>query len=167
MVSDVVNQLSLSNAAGWGAAAGFGAGVTPARLCSGYFTFFPPQCFPAQHVFSFTWCFSWTCGCRFPMAEDNSPSYRSWMIPSPPWDCCAVLEHPETPWDLSSNPAHGGKQPSATCRAGTAGHRESRRMISWGLFSEEENSMEKHRDLPTQEAQISTAKSLHVGLETC
>lgn len=41
MVSDVVNQLSLSNAAGWGAAAGFGAGATPARLCSGCFTLFP------------------------------------------------------------------------------------------------------------------------------
>lgn len=35
MVSDVVNQLSLSNAAGWGAVTGFGAGATPARLCSG------------------------------------------------------------------------------------------------------------------------------------
>lgn len=45
MVSDVVNQLSLSNAAGWGAVAGFGAGATPARLCSGNFTFFFPSVF--------------------------------------------------------------------------------------------------------------------------
>lgn len=70
------------------------------------------------------------------------------------------------PVDLSSNPAHGGKQPSATCRAGTAGHREGRRMISWGLFSEEENSIEKHWDLPTQAPHVRTAKSVPVGIET-
>ena len=34
-VSKVVNQLSLSNAAGSGASAGFGAGGTPARPCGG------------------------------------------------------------------------------------------------------------------------------------
>lgn len=69
--------------------------------------------------------------------------------------------------DLSSSPAHGGKKPSATCIAGSAGHRGGRGVISWGLFPEEENSMDKHRDLPTEGAHISTAKSLSMGLETC
>lgn len=43
-VSDAVNQLSLSNAAGLG----FGAGVTPARLCSGSAStrHSPPRCVP-------------------------------------------------------------------------------------------------------------------------
>lgn len=47
-VSDVVNQLSLSNAAGSGAAAGFGTGVVPARLCSGSASLrhSPPKCAP-------------------------------------------------------------------------------------------------------------------------
>lgn len=32
------------------------------------------------------------------------------------------------PADLGSNPAHGGKQPSAICGAGTAGQTEGRRL---------------------------------------
>lgn len=55
----------------------------------------------------------------------------------------------------------------ANSRAGTAGHREDRRVTSWGLFFEEENSMEKYRDLPKQAVRISTAKSVPVGLESC
>lgn len=81
-VSDVVNQLSLSNAAGSGAAAGLrhsppkcaprakrlvetgvqrerGSSPPTQTTCAGggYFTFSPAQCFPTQPLFSFPCCF--------------------------------------------------------------------------------------------------------------
>lgn len=71
------------------------------------------------------------------------------------------------PADSGNDPAHGGKQPSAICRAGAAGQREGRRMISLDLSSEEENSTEKGSDLPTptQETWSGAAESLPLGSE--
>lgn len=74
MVSDVVNQLSLSNAAGWGAAAGFGAGVTPARLCSGYFTFFPLSVFQPSMYFLSLGVFPGHVGAGFPWLKTTAPA---------------------------------------------------------------------------------------------
>lgn len=70
--------------------------------------------------------------------------------------------------DLGSNPARGGKQPSAICRAGTAGQTEGTRTTDLRFSSsKEENSMEKCTDMPplTQGTCSSTAKLLSVGLE--
>lgn len=74
MVSDVVNQLSLSNAAGWGAAAGFGAGVTPARLCSGCFTCLPLSVFQPSMYFLLLSVFPGHVGAGFPQLKTATPA---------------------------------------------------------------------------------------------
>lgn len=213
-VSDAVNQLSLSNAAGSGAEAGFGAGVTPARLGSGSASLrhSPPRCAPrAKHLvetgvprelcawgevprlqhrlcvwkevispfpppdvfqpslyFLFLAALPEHVGANFPPVKTTAPAAGA-RCSLPALTVIAVQHRsaPRPPADLSSNPAHVGKQPSAICGAGTAGQTEGRRIISLVLFSEEENSMEKCSDLPTptQGACSSTAKSLPVGLE--
>lgn len=132
------------------------------------FHLFPPNIFQPSLYFLFLAAFPEHVGANFPPLKTTAPAAGA-RCSLPALAVIAVQRRsaPRPPADLGSNPAHGGKQPSAICGAGTAGQTEGRRMMSLILVSEEENNTEKRSDspTPTQGACSSTAKSLPAGLE--
>lgn len=114
------------------------------------FHLFSPNVFQPSLYFLFLAAFPEHGGANFPPVKTTSPAAGARC--SPPAPTVIAVQHWSAlrpPADLDSNPAHGGKQPSAICGTGTAGQTEGRRMISLVLFSKEENSMEKCSDSPT------------------